>query len=92
MREALAPSMAEASRISCGIESKNRFSRKMLKALVTDGSQITQGVLSRFRSMIGMSRTVRYCGTTSTAAGIISVASIIASTALPRTGRSRESE
>ena len=33
----------------CGIESKNRLSRKMLNALATAGSQIAHGVLSRFK-------------------------------------------
>lgn len=74
------------------MESKNRFRRKMLKALVTDGSQIAQGELSRLRSKIGTSRTVRYCGTTRTVAGIIRVASIMPRMALPRTGRSLDSE
>ena len=49
VRIGLAPSIAAASRSSLGIESKNRLSRKMLKALVTEGSQIAHGVLSRFR-------------------------------------------
>jgi hypothetical protein len=35
---------------------------------------------------------VTYCGTTSTVAGIISVASISAKMTLPSTGRSRDSE
>ncbi|CAM5621355.1 hypothetical protein STENM223S_03541 [Streptomyces tendae] len=87
-----APSMEAASRSSWGTESKNRFSRKMLKALVTEGSQIAHGEFSRLRSKIGTSSTVRYCGTTSTVAGIISVASIRPRIALPRTGRSLDSE
>ncbi len=74
------------------MESKNRFSRKMLKALVTDGSQIAQGELTRLRWIRGTSRTVRYCGTTSTVAGIISVASIMPRMTLPKTGRSLDSE
>lgn len=84
--------MEAASRSSRGIESKNRFSRKMLKAFVTDGSQITQGELSRLRWKTGTSSTVRYCGTTRTVAGIISVASIIPRMTLPSTGLSLESE
>ncbi|MGX1274215.1 hypothetical protein RKD18_007409 [Streptomyces phaeoluteigriseus] len=59
---------------------------------MTEGSQIAQGELSRLRSMIGMSSTVRYWGTTRTVAGIIRVTSIIPRTALPRTGRSLDSE
>lgn len=92
VRIGLAPSMAAASRSSRGMESKKRFSRKMLKALVTEGSQITHGVLSRLRSKTGRSSTVRYCGTTRTVAGIIRVTSIAPRMALPRTGRSLESE
>lgn len=64
----------------------------MLKALVTDGSQIAQGELSRLRCTIGTSRTVRYWGTTRTVAGIISVASIMPRMTLPKMGRSLESE
>ena len=85
-----APSIEAASRSSCGIESKNRFSRKMLKALATEGSQIAQGVSSRLTCSTGRSMTVRYCGTISTIAGIISVASIAPRTTLPSTGRSLE--
>lgn len=64
----------------------------MLKALVTEGSQITQGELMRLRSTTGTSRTVRYCGTTRTVAGIMRVSSIIPRIALPNTGRSLDSE
>src|SRR5262245_5465923 len=85
-----APSIAAALSMSCGMESKNRFSRKMLNALVTAGSQIAHGVFSRFHWKIGRSMTVTYCGMTSTVAGIISVASIAPSTTLPSTGRSLE--
>ncbi len=76
--------------MSLGMESKNRFSRKMLNAFVTAGSQMAQGVLSRFHPKIGMSMTVTYCGMTSTVAGIISVASMAPSTTLPNIGRSLE--
>src|ERR1044072_7597783 len=54
------PAIEAASSSSCGIESKNRLSRKMLNAFVTDGSQIAHGLLRRFRSKIGTSSTVRY--------------------------------
>ena len=84
--------MAAASSSSSGIESKNRLSRKMLNALATDGSQIASGVPIRFRCRIGRSATVTYCGTTSTVAGIIRVASISAKMRLPSTGRSLDSE
>src|SRR5262245_34555766 len=60
---------------SFGIESKNRFNRKMLNAFATAGSQMAQGVSSRFQPKIGRSMTVTYCGMTSTVAGTISVAS-----------------
>ncbi len=92
IRRGEAPSMEAASSSSFGMESKNRFSRKMLKALVTAGSQIAHGVFSRLRSTTGTSSTVRYCGTTRTVAGIISVASIMPRIALPNRGRSLESE
>ena len=89
-RNGPAPSIAAAWSISFGIESKNRFNRKMLNALVTAGSQIAHGVLSRFQPKIGMSMTVTYCGMMSTVAGIISVASIPARMMLPNMGRSLE--
>src|ERR1700736_1244083 len=62
VRDELAPSSAAANKMSSGIESKNRFSKKMLNALATDGSQITQGVFCRLRWTSGRSRMVRYCG------------------------------
>jgi hypothetical protein len=74
------------------MESKNRLSRKMLNALATDGSQIASGVPTRFQCVSGMLTTVTYCGTTSTVAGIMSVASMRNSTMLPSTGRSLDSE
>ena len=92
VRSGDAPSMAAAASSSPGIESKNRLSRKMLKALATEGSQIASGVPIRFRCSSGRSGTVRYCGTSSTVAGIISVASISAKMTLPSTGRSLDSE
>ena len=64
----------------------------MLNALATDGSQIASGEPIRFKCRIGRSAIVTYCGTTSTVAGIISVASIRNSTTLPSTGRSLDSE
>ena len=92
VRSGDAPSIAAADSRSPGIESKNRLSRKILKALATEGSQIASGEPIRFRCRSGRSETVTYCGTTSTVAGIISVASISAKMTLPSTGRSRDSE
>ena len=91
IRSGRAPSMDADSISSRGIESKNRLSRKMLKAFATDGSQMAAGVPIRFRCRIGRLATVRYCGTTRTVDGIIKVASISRKMALPRTGRSLES-
>jgi hypothetical protein len=73
-----APSIAAAARSSFGIESKKRLSRKMLKALATEGSQIASGEPIRSRCRIGRSATVTYCGTSRTVDGIINVASISA--------------
>ena len=64
----------------------------MLKALATEGSQMASGVPIRFTVQEGRLTTVRYCGTISTVAGIISVASIMPKMALPSTGRSLENE
>src|ERR1700754_3206228 len=58
VRSGVAPSTMAAAIRSSGIESKNRFSRKMLKALATSGSQIAHGESSRLRFRIGMSITV----------------------------------
>src|SRR5207244_2584001 len=69
--------IAAAASRSPGIESKNRLSRKMLKALATEGSQIASGEPIRFRCRSGRSDTVTYCGTSSTVAGIISVATVL---------------
>src|ERR1022692_3671918 len=91
VRSGDAPSIADASISSLGIESKNRLSRKILKALATDGSQMASGVPIRFRCRIGRLATVRYRGTTRTVDGIINVASIMRKMAFPRTGRSLES-
>ncbi len=92
VRSADAPSIAAAASSSSGIESKKRLSRKMLKALATEGSQIASGVPIRFRCRIGRSATVTYCGTTRAVDGIMSVPSIMAKIALPSAGRSFESE
>src|SRR6202012_1186722 len=81
------PSAAGASR-SAGTESKNRFRMKMLKPLAPDGSQIAHGVFSRLRCTNGRLLAVRYCGNTSTGAGIIIAASIANKITLPSTGRS----
>ena len=64
----------------------------MLNALATDGSQIASGEPIRFQCSSGRLAIVTYCGTTSTVAGIISVASMRNSTTLPSTGRSLDSE
>jgi hypothetical protein len=85
-----APSIAAASISSEGIESKNRLSRKMLKALATEGSQMASGVPIRLTCKMGRLATVRYCGTIRTVEGIIRVASIMPKMALPSTGRSFE--
>src|SRR6185312_16248690 len=53
-----APSTRAAARMSSGIESKNRFSRKMLNALATVGSQIANGESSRLMLRIGRLMTV----------------------------------
>ncbi len=82
--------MAAAASSSVGIESKNLLSRKTLKALATDGSQIAHGVFSRLRCTNGRLLAVRYVGRMSTVVGIISVASIANSTTFPNTGRSLE--
>src|SRR6516165_467980 len=49
-----APSTAAACNSSSGIESKNRLSRNTLNAVATAGSQIAQGVSSRFHPKIGI--------------------------------------
>ena len=64
----------------------------MLNAFATEGSQIASGEPTRFQCRIGRLTTVTYCGTTSTVAGIMSVASIRNKMTLPRTGRSLDSE
>ena len=64
----------------------------MLNALATEGSQIASGEPIRFQCRSGRLATVRYCGTTSTVAGIISVASMRNRTTLPSAGRSLDSE
>ena len=56
-----------------------------MKALATEGSQMASGEPIRFRCRSGRSAMVTYCGTTSTVAGIISVASIAAKMTLPST-------
>src|SRR6266508_6329244 len=75
VRNGVAPSMVAADIRSSGIESKNRFSRNMLNAFATVGSQIANGESSRLRWTTGRSITVTYCGMISTMAGIIRVAS-----------------
>src|SRR2546430_16430285 len=45
-RSGPAPSIAAAAMKASGIESKNRFNRKMLNAFVTAGSQIAPGEAS----------------------------------------------
>ena len=47
VRSGPAPSIVAADSRSAGIESKNRFNRKMLNALATAGSQIAKGESSR---------------------------------------------
>ena len=91
VRSGVAPSITAAAIRSSGIESKNRFSRKMLNAFATSGSQIANGESSRLTRTMGRSITVTYCGTMSTIAGIISVASIMPRISLPSTGRSFDS-
>ena len=91
VRSGDAPSIRAAAISSSGIESKNRFSRKMLNAFATIGSQIAHGESSRLTCRIGRSITVTYCGTMSTIAGIIRVASISARITLPKIGRSLDS-
>ena len=77
MRSGDAPSMPAAQQFP-GIESKKRLSRKMLKPLATAGSQIAQGVSSRFQLKIGRSGDGQVLRDDQTVAGIISVASISA--------------
>src|SRR5688572_21363917 len=66
-----APSIAAASSMSLGIESKNRFSKKMLNALAAAGSQMAHGVFNRSQPTMGILWTVTYSGTISTVAGIM---------------------
>src|SRR3954447_10619438 len=88
VRRGDAPSTRAAAIRSSGIESKKRLSRKMLNALAISGSQSAHGESSRLTCTIGRSIAVTYCGTTSTIAGIISVASMHARKTLPKIGRS----
>src|ERR1700691_6635907 len=92
VRSGEAPSIAAACSSSVGTESKNRLSRKILKALATEGSQMAAGEPIRFRCRIGRFATVMYCGTSRTVDGIISVASISAKMSLPPAGRRLDSE
>src|SRR4029450_10221036 len=55
VRNGEAPSIVAAARMSSGIESKNRLSRKMLNALATVGSQIANGESSRLMCTMGRS-------------------------------------
>src|SRR5579875_2502880 len=89
-RNGPAPSIDAAASSSCGTESKKRLSRKMLKALATVGSQITQGEFSMLQCRKGTLFAVRKAGSASTVVGIMRVASIAPSTRLPSTGRSLE--
>src|SRR3954470_15088517 len=70
VRSGDAPSTIAAAIRSSGMESKNRFNRKMLNALATSGSQIANGESSRLTCTNGRSIAVTYCGTISTIAGI----------------------
>jgi hypothetical protein len=64
----------------------------MLSALATDGSQMAVGEPIRFTCRIGRLTNVTYCGTTRTAAGIMSVASMRKKTTFPSAGRRLDSE
>src|SRR5258708_686202 len=55
VRSGDAPSIAAAASRSDGIESKNRLSRKILKALATEGSQMASGQPIRFSCRSGRS-------------------------------------
>src|SRR6185437_1945005 len=66
VRSAVAPSIVAADIRSSGIESKNRFSRKMLNALATAGSQIASGESSMLTCTNGRLIAVTYCGTMTT--------------------------
>src|ERR1700755_3598514 len=70
VRSGDAPSTAPADTRTPGIESKNRLSRKMLKALATEGSQMASGEPIRVRCRSGRAAMVTHCGTASTLGGV----------------------